>query len=75
MNRLDLVSTDDLINELLIRFDHVSFAGRRDISFEHVQYCDQLKGDYMVCIGLGQLAINKAITLHKASVNPQKETE
>lgn len=52
MNDLELVSTDDLLDEIMKRFDHVVFIGRKDGAEEPNVYHRRWAGDYHTCIGL-----------------------
>jgi hypothetical protein len=55
MTDLELVSDDDLLDELLNRFDHACFVGMRvSIPADYHGYTRRHKGNSHTCVGLLQ---------------------
>lgn len=53
MGELSFVSTDDLLKELLIRFDHAVFMGRKDRNGnKDMLFYRKFMGDAHLCMGM-----------------------
>lgn len=52
LKRLDTVSTDELLDELIARHDHVVFVALKDVTKESVISTRRWQGNQYVCMGL-----------------------
>lgn len=52
MNKLTLISTDELIDELMARYDHAIFAGCKDYGNNKSQLTWERHGMYFAQVGL-----------------------
>lgn len=66
MSDLSIVDTDDLLEELLIRFDQALFAGRKFVSDAHDAAHIQFRGDPLACCGLTDWAKFNIMSAYEA---------
>ena len=59
VGKLDLVSDEELVNELSNRFDHIAFAGRKDVCTDSVETYRYWSGDKDISVGLCMAVIEK----------------
>lgn len=66
---LDLISTDDLMEELFGRFDHAVFEGVKvNVTREESVIERQWKGDALMCCGLGTHIIDVCLRFREGNM-------
>jgi hypothetical protein len=61
MNDIELVATDELLKELLNRFEHAVFCGLKAQINEEQDAVGQWHGNALTCVGLAQAIASSAL--------------
>lgn len=72
---LDLLSTDDLLEELLSRFEHCAFAGMRPCAGGKKEIFRRYVGDYTVALGLLDLLKVRIVSDFREAFEPSTGEE
>ncbi len=70
---LETVSTDELVDELQKRFDHVVFAAVKEMDQVHDASDVRWKGSRLTCAGLAQWANRCLLAAYAKERNPRKD--
>lgn len=74
MEEIQLVPTDDLINELLRRYEHSVFAAFESLQDDKTLYVSRWKGNSATCAGLCSKTVESIWTDFRESGYSEKET-